>query len=294
MFDNSTCGSPPPCLPWISAVLSGLLCLLTVPGNLLVCLAVYKNPYRDLRSPFALLIAQLAVADLIVGLITEPLSVYFHTREGLSLSIDYVSLLHLSYFISCTASVLNIGALTVDRYVAITNALRYRARLGSRRTRCAAVGIWIIAFTLPFVYLEVGYIHYTFVFANTSIILTFVTLVIVQFKVLQGSKSRLIHANDIRTSVAQKKLVLREKRITKTFVFVLIAFIICYLPSCIMIYVMNFCTTCSCVVIHWLRDGQFLLVLVNSLINPVIYAWRLPSFRRAFVALVKARRSLKM
>ena len=34
--------------------------------------------------------------------------------------------------------------------------------------------------------------------------------------------------------------------------------------------------------IHWLRDLQFLIVLCNSGINPYLYAWRLPQFKRAF------------
>ena len=33
--------------------------------------------------------------------------------------------------------------------------------------------------------------------------------------------------------------------------------------------------------IHWLRDTSFLGVTLNSAINPFLYAWRLPSFRRA-------------
>ena len=33
--------------------------------------------------------------------------------------------------------------------------------------------------------------------------------------------------------------------------------------------------------IHWLRDLQFLIVLCNFGINPYLYAWRLPQFKRA-------------
>ena len=33
---------------------------------------------------------------------------------------------------------------------------------------------------------------------------------------------------------------------------------------------------------HWLRNLQFLIVLCNFGINPYLYAWRLPQFKRAF------------
>ena len=49
-----------------------------------------------------------------------------------------------------------------------------------------------------------------------------------------------------------------------------------------MIYLLNFCAGCSCALIHWLRDLQFLIVLCNSGINPCLYAWRLPWFKRPF------------
>lgn len=278
---------PPDYISITTALVSGIFCLLTVPGNFLVCLAVFKDPYKDLRSPFTLFIAHLAFADLIVGMVTEPISVYFHIRESLRLPMENAWLIHMSYFISCTGSVLSIGALTVDRYIAITSPLAYRAKQGSKRTRIGSFIVLFVSMTLPFVYFEVGYIVYTFVFANTAIVFTFATLLIVQVKIWQTSKSRITSVDHQGTSTFHEKIVLREKRITKSLVFLLMAFAASYFPSCVIIYFMNFCTSCSCLVIHWLRDLQFLLVLLNSFVNPLIYAWRLPGFRRAFVAMMK-------
>ncbi|XP_031572041.1 trace amine-associated receptor 9-like [Actinia tenebrosa] len=280
---------PPEYIAITTAIVSGIFCLFTIPGNFLVCLAVFKDPFKDLRSPFTLFIAHLAFADLMVGLVTEPLSVYFHIKESLRLPIEHSWLTHMSYFMSCTASVLSIGALTIDRYIAITSPLTYRAKKGSKRTRIVSFVVLFVSLTIPFVYFKVGYIVYAFVFANTAIIFTFVTLLIVQVKIWQTSKSRITSVDHQGTSASHQKIVLREKRITKSLVFVLMAFAASYFPSCVIIYSMNFCTSCSCLVIHWLRDLQFLFVLLNSFVNPLIYAWRLPGFRRALVAIVKRR-----
>ncbi|KAK3752309.1 hypothetical protein QZH41_001492 [Actinostola sp. cb2023] len=92
-------------------------------------------------------------------------------------------------------------------------------------------------------YSVVGYVLYTFVFANTSVVLTFVTLVVVQVRLRSSSSSRVmgcVATGEQGNAAAQKKSILREKRITKTFMFVLVAFATCYFPSCIIIYVMNF------------------------------------------------------
>ena len=64
------------------------------------------------------------------------------------------------------------------------------------------------------------------------------------------------------------------------------AFLSCYLPSCIMIYLMNLCHTCSCELIHWLRDLHSLFIIFNSLINPFLYAFRLPNFKSAVVRML--------
>ncbi|KAJ7352767.1 hypothetical protein OS493_034118 [Desmophyllum pertusum] len=63
-------------------VLAILFMIATVPGNLMVILAVLFDPNKNLRSPFTLLVANLAVTDLIVGALVEPLSINTHYREA--------------------------------------------------------------------------------------------------------------------------------------------------------------------------------------------------------------------
>ena len=86
-----------------------------------------------------------------------------------------------------------------------------------------------------------------------------------------------------------KEEVEREKKVTKTLLIVLILFLACYLPSTVCIYIVNLCSTCDCVFIHWVRDIQFVLVMANSGVNPFVYAWRLQSFRKAFKSILTFR-----
>ena len=74
----------------------------------------------------------------------------------------------------------------------------------------------------------------------------------------------------------------KDSKAVKALMIVLLASFASFTPACVMIYLLNFCSGCSCVLIHWLRDLQFLIVLCNSGINPYLYAWRLPQFKRAF------------
>ena len=132
-----------------------LLALVTIPGNLIVCIAVLKDPFGSLKTPFTFFVVNLAVADLVVGAVTEPLSALTHFREGFSLEIHlFVVLMHMSSFISCTASILNLAALTVDRFAAISYPLEYRVRFTTTRATVIAGFIWLESFSLPFIYFK--------------------------------------------------------------------------------------------------------------------------------------------
>lgn len=132
LFGESPCENvtAPVALSFMTASMSIFLTITTIIGNALVILAVFLDPNKDLKCPFNYFVANLAVADLIVGLIVEPMSIVFHTREGLGLSYPQNAhiVFQMSYFISCTASLLSLAALAIDRYVAITSPLQYRLK----------------------------------------------------------------------------------------------------------------------------------------------------------------------
>ncbi|CAB3999287.1 histamine H2 receptor-like [Paramuricea clavata] len=111
----------PSLLAFFTLSLSILFLMTNIPGNLLVILAVLRDPYKNLRSPFNILMTNLSTADLIVGAIVCPLSIHFHLMEALreSISITEIRIFHLSYFIASTASVLSLASLAIERYVAI-------------------------------------------------------------------------------------------------------------------------------------------------------------------------------
>ena len=52
-------------------------------GNALVVLVVFLNPNRDMRKPFHYFVANLSIADLIVGLITGSMSTIYHIFAAL-------------------------------------------------------------------------------------------------------------------------------------------------------------------------------------------------------------------
>ena len=116
----------------------------------------------------------LAIADLIVGVIAQPLAVYFHIKEGLDnngVRVEESLAIYIIYFISCTASILSVSSLAVERYLAVRKPNTYRNKVTNKRIVVTIVIIWLISFSLPNINLNVGFSTYAFIYANTSIAL---------------------------------------------------------------------------------------------------------------------------
>ena len=269
-------------------ILSGVVATV---GNFLVVLAVSLDPNKDLRSPFNYFVANLGFADLVVGLVTCPLGAVYPITEGLSnTNQQFRVLMHMVYFISCTASLLSLTALALDRYVAVAYPLHYRTKLNPIRAFLVSVVVWIISTSVSLLYFVVGYNKFRFIFANSAVALTLTVLILTNVKILAYLRFQVQQWDSMHDSTAEnfalKQAVEREKKITKTLLVALMLFLACYLPSCICIYIINFCTNCNCVFIHWVRDIQWVLVMANSGLNPFVYSWKLENFRKAFKSML--------
>ena len=150
-----------------TASVSAILCVITVPGNLLICWAIIKDPNKELKSSFNYLILNLAIADSFIGILTEPVFVWYHSSEAMHNQVLGLRwLVYMSYFMTSTASVLSIAALATDRYLALTSTTI--RKLSSSRAIAASVAIWLISGGLPLLYFAVGFYTLAFIYANTA------------------------------------------------------------------------------------------------------------------------------
>ena len=287
----------PEALSFFTGSISILLMIINIPGNLLVILAVALDPNKNLRNSFNFLVTNLAVADLVVGLVTDPLSIHVHFKEGNNHAISTAELqaIHMSYFISCTASVLSIILLACDRYIALVYPTRHRLIM-SRPVLLASIAlIWLVSIALPCIYFEVGYIRYAFIFANTAVVVAIIialftyTRLIMKFH--KAARPTADTANSDAPDGSPTPSFNDQKRITEMFLVILIAVLCCYVPSTILIYAMNFCESCSCDEIHTFRDLQFVFVITNSSVNFFCYAFRSPKFRSAFKVILRLQKA---
>ncbi|XP_076022047.1 5-hydroxytryptamine receptor 1D [Genypterus blacodes] len=120
-----------------------LMCLGAVTGNILVIVIVAAN--KTLHTVTSVLIMNLAISDLLVGVGVMPfVAVSIMNSEwgeftDLCLYVGYTSSVY------CTASVLTLAAIALDRYHSIVDCLRYRSRCTLWRTYAVVLWIWLQA-----------------------------------------------------------------------------------------------------------------------------------------------------
>ncbi|XP_061522576.1 D(3) dopamine receptor isoform X2 [Phycodurus eques] len=130
------------------AVLYSLLILAIVFGNVLVCLAVLRE--RSLQTTTNYLVVSLAVADLLVASLVMPWAVYLEVVGGAWL----FSRLYCNVFVTldvmmCTASILNLCAISIDRYTAVVMPVLYNTTHRSRKRVFAMIAtVWVLAFAV--------------------------------------------------------------------------------------------------------------------------------------------------
>ncbi|XP_028290227.1 D(3) dopamine receptor isoform X1 [Gouania willdenowi] len=130
------------------AMLYSLLILAIVFGNVLVCLAVLRE--RSLQTTTNYLVVSLAVADLLVASLVMPWAVYLEVVGGSWL----FSRLYCNIFVTldvmmCTASILNLCAISIDRYTAVVMPVLYNTTHRSKKRVFAMIAtVWVLAFTV--------------------------------------------------------------------------------------------------------------------------------------------------
>ncbi|KAM5227028.1 D(2) dopamine receptor isoform 2-T5 [Hipposideros larvatus] len=129
------------------AMLLTLLIFVIVFGNVLVCMAVSRE--KALQTTTNYLIVSLAVADLLVATLVMPWVLYLEVVGEWKFSRIHCDIFVTLDVMMCTASILNLCAISIDRYTAVAMPMLYNTRYSSKRRVTVMIAIvWVLSFTI--------------------------------------------------------------------------------------------------------------------------------------------------
>ncbi|KAM9113938.1 D(2) dopamine receptor isoform 2-T2 [Pangshura tecta] len=129
------------------AMLLTLLIFVIVFGNVLVCMAVSRE--KALQTTTNYLIVSLAVADLLVATLVMPWVVYLEVVGEWRFSRIHCDIFVTLDVMMCTASILNLCAISIDRYTAVAMPMLYNTRYSSRRRVTVMISVvWVLSFAI--------------------------------------------------------------------------------------------------------------------------------------------------
>ena len=250
----------------------------TVFLNLLVIISI--SHFKQLHTPTNVLIFSLAVADLIAGLILMPVQGMKLIEPCWYFGEIFCSVFLFIPYVVVNASLGNMIIISVDRYIAVNDPLRYPIRVSNNRAIVSIVVNWLFCFIYNF------YLLYEFVIYPEmnhtcigeciisvkleNIILDCIVCLVapcciiipLYVKICFVANYQAKHLN----SVTEKKAK-SEKKATRTLGIVVLVYLLCWMPYYLTSLSLGHNENNSLII-----NVMYWIVCMNSGKNPLIYA----------------------
>ncbi|XP_024609259.1 adenosine receptor A2b isoform X1 [Neophocaena asiaeorientalis asiaeorientalis] len=289
-------------------VLELALAALAVAGNVLVCAAVGTS--SALQTPTNYFLVSLAAADVAVGLFAIP----FAVTISLGFCTDFHSCLFLACFVLVVtqSSIFSLLAVAVDRYLAVRVPLRYKSLVTGARARGVIAVLWVLALGIgltPFLgwnskdratnctepwdgstnascclvkclfenVVPMSYMVYFNFFGCVLPPLLIMLVIYVKIFLVACRQLQRMELMDHSRTVLQ-----REIHAAKSLAMIVGIFALCWLPVHAINCASLFQPAWAKEKPKWAMNTAILLSHANSVVNPIVYAYRNRDFRYTF------------
>ena len=291
-----------------------ILNVLSLTGNTLVCIVIYKN--TRLRTTTNLYIIALAVSDLLSAVFVMPFATGVLITSNWIFG-EVICQLHAFFgLFVIDVSTVTMGLTAVNRYVRMCKSYQtYTKYFSARKSRILLAFVWFFVACYVAVPRLAGLQAFEFVpgYAQCSIahlsesekkihygiVLTLFFLTPLMATIISYTKvAKMIRQhNAVAFSAIQQReeharISVREIKLSKSLFAVVFAFMICWVPFWVIVVLRRFHLVATMP-----RNVEllcmFLLYLSNT-INPFIYAGMNPVFKNEFRKILLCRRKLKV
>ncbi|KAG9276615.1 melanocortin receptor 5-like [Astyanax mexicanus] len=260
--------------------------LVSLLENILVILAIVKN--TNLHSPMYFFICSLAVADMLVSVSNAWETIVIHLLANRRLVVEDHFIRQLDNVfdslicISVVASMCSLLAIAVDRYVTIFYALRYHNIMTVRQAGMIIGSIWSFCTgcgIIFIIYSDTTPVVVCLVAMFFGMLLLMASLYSHMFLLARSHVRRMAALPGYNASIQQWSSM--KGAITLTILLGI--FIVCWAPFFLHLILMISCPRnlyCICFMSHF--NMYLILIMCNSVIDPLIYALRSQEMRKTF------------
>ena len=268
----------------ISIILLSILTITATLGNSLILAALHKG--LPLHPPSKLLLRSLAITDLCVGVISQPLIIAYLL---LTLAEHWSSCRVIQYTVIVVntifpgVSLFTLTAISVDRLLALLLRLRYRQVVTVKRVRVVIFIFWPTSSLVAIMFFWSPKLFFT------------VSGAVVLLSVLMSTYcyTRIFHTMQRQQTQVQDAIggqntglnIARYKKTVFNSLWIHFTLIACYLPFTIATVVI---TSFRVREYHFLAEILTAsLVYLNSSLNPILYCWKMKEVRQAVKGTVR-------
>ena len=283
----------------IVAIVIAVWSLIAITDNSLVILAVLLS--KRLRTPTNVFIVNLSVADLLTGFFFAWQVLALVSLNGWPLPQWFCSVVSVGSTTGVGCSIHTLAFIALNRLLLVTKPLSVYQTVYTCKKMIVMISLtWMIPLltaSMPGIFglVELGYDHqykfctfvdrnnraiwYDFIIVFANYPLPLVIVVVSYYKIYrhikQHSARRALHfATAWKSSgTRQQNANLLQMEITKNTFYVVCAFIMCLTPYAV------------CILVDSLEPAvpyAVIVLLLNSWINPIIYATKHPHFKTVF------------
>ena len=275
-------------------VINALLSIITSLGNTLILYALHKE--SALHPPSKFLFRCLALTDLLVGCISQPLFILYlvslltkHQEWRGDLCLYSATFNNITTNTLCLVSLLTSTAISIDRLLALNLGLRYRQVVTFKRTSLVLLFLWVVS---------IGSVSYSYPMLDYNKVEMFVAaamcvgnLAISSFcyakiiwKIRQHQRRVQIinnHGTLCTDSVALNNA--RYKKTVSSVLWIQLTLTIRYLPLIVTIGLVSSKAPTSTL---YASGIAVTLLFLNSSLNPFLYCWKINEIRAAVKGIV--------
>ena len=257
--------------------------------NIVAIYAIRKT--SSLPKNLKTLLLSLAVSDLGVGLLAQPMYVAYvmdskqNNETNETYNVIYIAFLIPTNFFTY-ASLFSVTALCADRFLAIHLHLRYQELVTYKRLATVVVSTWVISAFISLIRFRLpkNFMYVSFAVIQSACIVTATSLSVKLYLTIRR------HINQIQVpQVAQNdqgESVQRKRKSAMASLYVYLVFIVCYLPNlCVLIIVATNSETR--INVNHLQFYTLTLEFLNSTVNPLIYCWKMKRIQHTIVGTLR-------